>query len=223
MERRVSRESGAPPSGTSDGDRVQGPGPGTGPRLLDLGREAALRRRLIARDERALAELVDLASPWLLNIARGMLRDEDEAEEVVMEAFRTIWKNVAPAGDGPTGLMPYLMRVTRHRAIDRLRRRRRQERKLAAVAAASGPAADPPREPDEAGTPGWRVHGEVHSALEALPPDQRAVVQLAYFEGLTQAEVAARLGIPLGTVKTRLRLAFGRLRAALAGLRDWVL
>jgi RNA polymerase sigma-70 factor (ECF subfamily) len=192
------------------------------PRLLDIGREASLRQRLLARDERALVELIDLASPWLLNIARAMLHDEDEAEEVVMETFRTIWQNVTPAGEGPAGLMPYLMRVTRHRAIDRLRSRRRHERKLSAAALDSGPRTTPPAELDEAGSPGWQVHTQVHSALAGLPEEQQAVVRLAYFEGLTQSEIAARLDIPLGTVKTRLRLAFGRLRSALAGLREWV-
>ena len=151
-----------------------------------------------------------------------MLHDEDEAEEVVMEAFRTVWQNVtAPSGEH-VGLMPYLMRITRHRAIDRLRARRRQARKLDAIAAAAPEPSVPPATPDEAGQPGWHVHTQVHSALADLPADQQAVVRLAYFQGLTQSEVAAELGIPLGTVKTRLRLAFGRLRTALAGLKDWV-
>jgi RNA polymerase sigma-70 factor (ECF subfamily) len=78
-------------------------------------------------------------------------------------------------------------------------------------------------EPDEAGHPGWGVHAQVHAALESLPADQLAAVRLAYFEGLTHSEIAERLGIPLGTVKTRLRLAFARLRETLADLRDWVL
>jgi RNA polymerase sigma-70 factor (ECF subfamily) len=75
----------------------------------------------------------------------------------------------------------------------------------------------------ERGGKSWQVHSQVHAAFEALPVEQRAAVQLAYFEGLTQSEIATRLGIPLGTVKTRLRLAFDRLRTALAGLKDWVL
>ncbi|MGH7528709.1 MAG: RNA polymerase sigma factor, partial [Gemmatimonadales bacterium] len=186
-------------------------------------REASLRQRLVARDEQALVELIELTTPWLLSVAQAMLQDRDEAEEVVMDTFRIAWESVTPATGGPTGLMPYLLRVARHRAIDRLRGRRRKERKLLAAAREWDRRGVAPVEPNEAGHPGWQVHAQVHAALEALPAEQRAAVQLAYFEGLTQSEVATRLGIPLGTVKTRLRLAFDRLRTALAGLKDWVL
>jgi RNA polymerase sigma-70 factor (ECF subfamily) len=186
-------------------------------------REASLRQRLVARDEQALVELVELATPWLLSVAQAMLRDRDEAEEVVMHTFRIVWENVTPEAGGNAGLMPYLLRVARHRAIDRLRGRRRRERKVAAAALEWGRQSVVPVEPDEAGHPGWQVHAQVHAAFEALPAEQHTVVQLAYFEGLTQSEIAAQLGIPLGTVKTRLRLAFDRLRTALAGLKDWVL
>jgi RNA polymerase sigma-70 factor (ECF subfamily) len=177
----------------------------------------------VARDEQALAEIVELATPWLLGVAQAMLRDRDEAEEVVFHSFRTLWENVTPETGGSAGLMPYLLRVARHRAIDRLRGRRRSERKIAAATPELGGQPVAPVEPDEAGHPGWQVHAQVHAALESLPPDQRAAVRLAFFEGLTHSEIAERLGIPLGTVKTRLRLAFARLREALADLRDWVL
>jgi RNA polymerase sigma-70 factor (ECF subfamily) len=190
-------------------------------RLLESERERSLRERLVARDERALAELVEVATPWLLNVARAMLHDEDEAEEVVTEAFRSLWEHVAPVTDDESGLVPYLLRVTRHRAIDRLRARQRHGRSLSVVAGAAARSV-PPVEPDEAGTPGWRVHQQVHAALDDLPADQRAVVDLAYFQGKTQAEVADELGIPIGTVKSRLHRAFGRLRDLLAGLEDWV-
>ena len=192
-------------------------------RLVAADREASLRARLVARDEQALVELVDLATPWLLGVTQAMLHDRDEAEEVVMEAFRTVWQNVTPAGEGPTGLMPYLLRVARHRAIDRLRSRRRRGQMLAAAAVEWSAGPVNAVEPDEAGQPGWHVHGQVHAALEELPPEQLAAVRLAYFGGLTHSEIAARLGIPLGTVKTRLRLAFTRLRGSLANLREWVL
>ncbi|MBA3895032.1 MAG: RNA polymerase sigma factor [Gemmatimonadales bacterium] len=197
---------------------------GPAPRLVGRARETSLRQRLIARDEQALVELVDLATPWLLGIAQAMLHDRDEAEEVVMEAFRAVWENITPATEGYTCLMPYLLRVARHRSIDRLRGRHRRARKLAAAASLEwNRQTVPPAEMDEAGRPGWQVHTQVHAALEQLPAEQQAVIQLAYFEGLTHSDIAAQLGIPLGTVKTRLRLAFNRLRTALADLKEWVL
>ena len=193
------------------------------PGILPISREASLLRRLVARDEQALVELVDLATPWMLGVAQAMLRDMDEAEEVVADAFRTLWRNVGRAQDTERGLMPYLLRVVRHRAIDRLRSRRRRQLKLARVAnEEAGRGTVPAVEPDEAGQPGWHVHRSVHEALGRLPAEQAAVVRLAYFEGLTHSEIAEALDIPLGTVKTRLRLAFVRLRADLSGLEDWV-
>lgn len=212
-----------PDLGSSDRDPKRNPDNGSTPRLLEIGRQIFLRERLVARDEQALVELIDTAMPWLLNVAQSMLQDQDEAEEVVMDTFRTVWQNVTPESEGNLGLMPYLLRVTRHRAIDRLRSRRRRERKLSAVTSYADTGDVPTTELDEAGRPGWHVHTQVHSALSGLPADQQAAVRLAYFEGLTQSEIATELGIPLGTVKTRLRLAFGHLRTALAGLRDWVL
>jgi len=192
--------------------------------LVPTSREASLLRRLVARDEQALVELVDLATPWMLGVAQSMLRDRDEAEEVVMDAFRTAWQNVADAQHDGRGLMPYLLRVVRHRAIDRLRARRRRQMKLTRIAGeTAGRDVVPAAEPDEAGQPGWHVHQMVHAALARLPAEQAAAVRLAYFEGLTHSEVARMLDIPLGTVKTRLRLAFVRLRGELSGLKDWVL
>jgi RNA polymerase sigma-70 factor (ECF subfamily) len=221
MERRTGRNAGAPADTSPESERPADTAAPSG-RLLETGRETSLRERLVARDERALAELVEVATPWLLNLARAMLQDEDEAEEVVTEAFRRLWQNIPSAAGEHAGLIPYLMRITRHRAIDRLRARRRRQRLLSAAALAGEPPVIPPSEPDEAGRPGYRVHAQVHAALKELPSDEQAVVQLAYFRGLSQSEVAAELGIPLGTVKSRLRRAFGRLRQSLAGLEGWV-
>jgi RNA polymerase sigma-70 factor (ECF subfamily) len=188
------------------------------------GRDESLRNRIAARDEQALVELVDLTTPWLLGVAHGMLHDADEAEEVVMDTFRTVWDSVGPATEDSRGLVPYLLRVTRHRAIDRLRSRQRRRRGLELL----GPhelerSTVAPVEPNEAAQPGWQIHSQVHAALRELPEEQQAAVQLAYFEGLSQSEIAGTLGIPLGTVKTRLRLAFRELRSTLAHLKDWVL
>ena len=197
------------------------------PALRDLSRgdrDAALRRRLIARDEQALAELIELATPWLLGVAERILHDSDEAEEVVSDALLTAWNRIEllPGEDGM--LMPWLLRITRNRAIDRLRRRaswRRRATRALAFGALPEPAV-PAVEPNEAAHPGWHVHESVHGALRTLPDDQRTAIELAYFGGLTHSEVAGRLGIPIGTVKTRLRLAFDKLRGSLAPLKGWV-
>lgn len=199
---------------------------GAGPsRALTVEREASLQARLIARDERALGELVELATPWLLGVTQGMLSDRDEAEEVVQEVFTIAWRRVDLYDRESGRLLPWLLRIARNRAIDRLRGRRRRALKQRRMEAyrVGGDGATPAVEPDESAVPGWHVHDAVHRALATLPAEQRAVVDLAYFEGCTQSEVADRLGIPLGTVKTRLRLAFDKLRPHLAGIREWVL
>jgi RNA polymerase sigma-70 factor (ECF subfamily) len=195
-----------------------------GPRLLSDEREASLAAGLIARDERALAQLVGVATPWLLAVAQAMLADRDEAEEVVQETFTIAWRRVDLFDRSSGRLMPWLLRITRNRAIDRLRGRRRRVDKARRLLSFGGlgESRAAPVEPDEAGTPGWQVHRAVHAALATLPPEQREVVQLAYFEGLTHSEIAGRLSIPLGTVKTRLRLAFDKLRGGLSSLKDWV-
>jgi RNA polymerase sigma-70 factor, ECF subfamily len=190
-------------------------------RLMSDAHEDDLRARLAARDERALAELVDLLSPWLLGLTQSMLHDAGEAEEVVMETFRVAWEKVPPPGEGPRGLVPWLLQVARNRAIDRLRARGRRLRLMGRLGR-DEPRATPAVEPNEAALPGWHVHRSVHSALAELPVEQREVVHLAYFEGATHSEIAERLGVPVGTVKTRLRLAYGRLRESLASLKDWV-
>ena len=92
---------------------------------LTIERASALRERLVARDERALEELIVLATPWLLGVAQGMLSDADEAEDVVLDAFRILWDRVDTLTDDQPGLMPWLLRIVRNRAIDRLRARRR--------------------------------------------------------------------------------------------------
>jgi len=184
----------------------------------------SLHARLVARDERALAELIEVIAPWLLGMAQALLSDPDEAEEVVQEALTIVWTRIGQVPDEPRGLLAWALRTTSNRAIDRLRSRKRRDRKAAHVAA-NGMEGEPvaeAAEPNEAGTPGWHVHQTVHAALEALPQEQQVVVWLAYFQGLTQTQIADRLGIPIGTVKTRLRLAFDKLRLVLAPLKDWI-
>ena len=191
-------------------------------------RDRDLRSRLAARDERALADLIEVATPWLLGVVQGMLQDADEAEDVLLETFRLAWDRVTPASedaDAPGGLMPWLLRIARNKAIDRLRARRRRAAFGERLQAADPFQAEDRQwaEPDILARPGWQVHQAVRSALDELPEEQRQVVELSYYQGMTQSAIAEQLTIPLGTVKTRTRLAFTRLRTALAPIRDWLL
>jgi len=183
----------------------------TQPKRLSQEAERTLIRRLKARDERALEELYDLLAPWVLGLALRILQDEDEAEEVVADAFAQVWRRVDKHESERGPLVPWILAIARNRALDALRRRRRWWRKAQrwerAHSAEQGADAGP------------ALHEA--SALAALPEEQRRVVLLAYFEGLTHSEIARRLDQPLGTVKTRLRIAHQKLSAALDHLRDW--
>ena len=193
------------------------------PRRLTTEQERGLLRRLRARDESALAELYDALAPWVLGLAFRMLQDEDEAEEVVADTFTQVWNRVDRHDETRGALVPWILSIARHRALDGLRRRKRwwrraerwgEEQIAEHDAAAQAPA--------EAAIPGWPVHREVHRALASLPEEQQRVVTLAYFEGLSHSEIARRLGQPLGTVKTRIRAAQARLADALSHLKDWL-
>ena len=182
-------------------------------------------RRLKSRDQAALAELYDVLSPWVLGLLFRILQDEGEAEEVLSDVFVQVWERIDQhdAERGP--LVPWVLSIARNKALDALRRRRRWWRKAERwERARSVEAGDDVPAPDsaEAAVPGWPVHQEVHRALAALPEEQRRVVLLAHFEGLTHSEIARRTGQPLGTVKTRLRMAHAKLAEALGHLKDWM-
>lgn len=176
----------------------------------------------MARDEHALSELYDQLAPWVLGVAYRILGDEDEAGEVVGDVFVQVWTNIKQhdASRGP--LVPWVLSIARNRALDLLRRRRRWNRKAERLHLEQGdPVAETTVRP-EAAVPGWPVHQEVHRALAALPEDQREAVTLAFFEGLSHSEIAKRTGAPLGTVKTRMRIAQQKLAEALKHVRDWI-
>ena len=198
------------------------------PKRLSQEEERSLSRRLKAHDERALAELYDVLAPWLLGLAFRILRDEDEAEEVVGDVFMQVWRH-ADQHDARRGpLVPWILSIARNRALDALRRRQRWWRKAERWGEEQGRS--PAGEAEELGAPasheaaipGWPLHREVHAALAALPEEQRRVVVLSYFEGLSHREIARRLSQPLGTVKTRLRSAHKRLTEGLRHLKDWL-
>ena len=196
----------------------------TSPKRLSQEHQRSLQRRLKAGDEHALGELFDVVAPWILGLAFRILQDEDEAEDVVGDVFVQVWRHIDQHDGGRGPLVPWILSIARNRSLDSLRRRRRWWRKSAHLEQAqvmevggSAPAGS-----HEAAVPGWPVHREVHAALAALSEEQRRVVVLSYFEGLSHREIAQRLHLPLGTVKTRLRMAHQTLTEGLRHLKDWV-
>jgi RNA polymerase sigma-70 factor (ECF subfamily) len=187
------------------------------PERLTDEEQRSLLARLHAREEAALAELYDRLSPWVLGVAHRILGDADEADEVLSDVFVQVWRRIDQhdASRGP--LTPWVLSIARNRSLDVLRRRGRWRRKVALVEAEAKVEGDL----DEASVPGWPVHQAVHNAVAGLPEEQRRVVLLAYFEGLSHSEIAQRTGDPLGTVKTRLRLAQQKLEERLRFLKDW--
>ncbi len=167
----------------------------------------------IARgDEQALAHLYDRYRLILFGLVNRILSSREEAEDVLQEVFIQVWRRAADFDELRGRPFTWLVTVARSRAIDRLRSLAARER----VATAS--ASDPAEAVSDAADDTFRSEqrGVVVSALTQLPDEQKTTLVLAYFEGLTQSEIAARLGAPLGTVKTRMRSGMIKLRELLA-------
>ena len=178
---------------------------------------AALIAAIAAGDRDAFSRFYDLTAPMAFGLIRRVLRDPEAAAEVLQEVFWQVWQD-APRYDPKRGSPEvWLVMRAKTRAIDRLRSIRRRDRTF--VAPVDESVAQ--RREDQAPNPAVVAEdrGLIQTALAQLPEAQRRVIELAFFEGLTQSEIAARLGEPLGTVKTRARLGLDRLRAALGGER----
>ena len=169
--------------------------------------DEVLLRRIAARDPKALRELYDRSASVALAVAQRILRSAPEAQDVLQDAFVEAWRNAAQFDARRGTAIAWLISITRSRALDRLRARAASERARTALKAEE-PAAVPL--PIESATQ-RQERERIQQALATLPAEQRDTLQLAYFEGLTQVEIAARLGEPLGTVKTRCRLALEKL------------
>lgn len=173
-------------------------------------------QRMAQRDADALADLYDRHSRAIFSFALHIVGEQADAEDVVQEVFSQAWAQ-APRYQASRGsVAAWLFTITRSRAIDRLRARRARPDSEAAAQAQLDDLVDPAAPPDLSFLTGEQVN-RLRTAIAGLPVSQRAVVELAYFEGLTQTEMAARLEEPLGTVKTRVRLALLKLREAMAG------
>ena len=173
---------------------------------------------IASRDELAFSALYDRYIDLVYSTALRVLGDSGLAEDSAQEVFVRLWRRPETFVAERGRFLSWLMSVTRNRAVDELRARGRRLRREGGqsepeelIAQAPGNEADDPA-----------AHAQLHeqqqlvrTALKELPPDQRRALELAYFGGLTQQEIAATLQEPLGTVKTRMRLGMQKLRRAL--------
>ena len=174
--------------------------------------DEALLERAARGDDSAIGELYDRYQGLMYGFATRITGDAALAQDVVQEAFVGIWRNASRYSSSRASVRTWILSITHHRAVDAVRRRR--------------PVAELP-EPEVTPPPGLVVPDiwpevaarldadEIRAAIGTLTPVQREAIDLAYFSGLTQVEIAERTGAPLGTVKSRVRLGLLQLRAAL--------
>jgi RNA polymerase sigma-70 factor, ECF subfamily len=190
---------------------------GKNPDLVELG-DADLIGRAAEGDARALEVLYDRYSRVVFSFALKTLRDRQAAEELLQEVFFRVWQQGRAFRESRGSFVSWLLSITHNMAIDEVRRRRRRPQKadseepetiLAAVADTGSDVEDEV----------WlgTLRETIATAMDQLPAAQREAIELAYYQGLTQREIAEALGEPLGTIKTRMRLGMLKLREALAG------
>lgn len=182
--------------------------------------DVELLDRVIQGDDAALGTLYDRHATLVFKLAMAILGSSDDAEEVIGDVFMHAWRRGADFDPERASVRGWLTMVARSRALDRLRSRQRHQATLerAATHSPDGAAlAITHPEPTDRRTYVARVREALDSALSHLSSDQRRAIELAYFGGLSQSEIAQRLGEPLGTVKTRIRDGMRALRARAEG------
>jgi RNA polymerase sigma-70 factor, ECF subfamily len=182
--------------------RVSGP---SAPKNAD---EAALIARIRAGDETAMADLYDLYSNIVYGVALRVLGNTSAAEDVLQEVFLQLWRN-PQAFDADRGRLPaWLAVIARNRAIDHLRKRPPED-DIEDLSISTGVNM-------ESATAQRQAVEKIRGVLAQLPAEQRRVLEMAFFEGMTHTEIAGKTGEPLGTIKTRIRTGLLTLRKAFA-------
>jgi RNA polymerase sigma-70 factor (ECF subfamily) len=187
--------------------------------LDNVDEDRELVRRMSAGDTQALARFYERWSRPVYALVMQLVRDPDDADDVVEDAFYQAWRQASRYEPSRGAVSTWIVTIARSRALDRLRSRRRlREEPLTPVTVLDELVVASTPDP-AAGAEESEVRERVAVALKELPPEQREVLELAYFGGLSQTEIAERTGQPLGTVKTRTRLAGQKLRERLSVLR----
>lgn len=168
---------------------------------------------MAAGDSCALAELYDRYAPLLLALVTRVVGGAEVAEEVTQDAFLYAWKRAVDYDPGRSSVSTWLVLIARSRAIDRVRKQQVEKRAEAVIEDEENPWSGPE---GETAVFDHQRRRRVRTALAGLPDLQRRVIDLAYYHGLTQSEIARQTAIPLGTVKTRTLLAMRTLRHVLA-------
>ena len=180
-------------------------------RAYEVSPDVLLLDRVASGDHDAVGDLYDRHSRLLFGLVVRVLNDQAEAEEVLQEVFVQAWTRAHTYNAALGSPVGWLLGIARHRAIDRLRAK---GARLRAVEGAVSPL--PIATPETLALVTERQR-DVHRALESLPPEQRELIECAYFLGSTQSEMAAQLNLPLGTVKSRIRAGLQTLRCLLEG------
>lgn len=167
----------------------------------------ALVRRIASRDQEALSELYDRISGTLMAVAMRILSDREAAEDVVQDVFLDIWNKASTFNAAAGKAISWSVVITRNKAIDRVRARIRTSKVVERAAVEIVETPDRPRGLGDADRAEY-----VQGALAELENDQRVAIELAFFGGLSQAEIADRLSKPLGTIKAHIRRGMLRLR-----------
>ena len=179
---------------------------GTPERMNDAD-DMGLLTRIESGDQTAMSALFDRYGTLVYSVALRVLKDASEAEDVMQEIFVQVWKNPRAFESGKGSLAGWLAVVARNRSIDVIRRRRPAEPvELFALPAATNVARETERD---------SLLGKIRGVMGSLPEEQRRPLELAFFEGLSHSEIAEKTGDPLGTVKTRIRIALSTIRKAL--------
>jgi len=171
-----------------------------------------LIKRVAKQDRDAFSELYDRSSSLVFSLGLRMLRVRSDAEDLLQEVFVQIWRQAVNYSENRGSPEAWIINIARSRAIDKIRSIRRMEKSFVLT---DDPAGAESSVNVESAVGEFETKFTMNSALANLPEAQRKVLELAYFDGLTQTEIADRLAEPLGTVKTRMRSGIHRLREIL--------
>ncbi len=180
---------------------------------LSAARDRRLVRRIEAGDEEAFRSLFATYAPSAMALAVRVVRQTQLAEEIVQEAFLTLWRTPGIFDERRGSVKAWLMTMVHHRAVDAVRREEAQRRRSDEMVGGIREETDDPTDAVVEAVAAPAERDAVRTALRSLPDDQREVLELMYFEGLSQSQVAARTGAPLGTVKSRALLGMRRMRS----------